>query len=303
MRIVFMGTPSYATRIFEGLLRDEDTEVVCVVTQPDKRTGRKMKLTPPHIKSYILKNSLDIPVLQPETLRDEKVVEEIKKFDPDFIVVAAYGQILPKEVLDITYCINLHASILPKYRGASPIQRAILNMDEFTGVTAMLMDEGLDTGDMLGFSYVKIGDMKDFELFELLSEEAEKLTPKILKNFGNIEPIKQLDALASYAKKIEKREGLIDFSDALSIYAKFRAFYSWPGIFLKSGLKIREMSVSDMESENKEGEILEILKESIIVGCKKGKIEIKKVQPPSKKEMDAVSYLRGKRLKVGDTLS
>ncbi len=303
MRVIFMGTPSYATEILKGLLKDSDIEVVCVITQPDKKAGRKMILTPPHVKSFLLENKIDIPILQPESLKDKEIQDRIRDFKPDFIVVAAYGQLLPKEVLNIAPCINLHASILPKYRGASPIQSAILNKEEFTGVTAMLMDEGLDTGDMLGFSYVKIGDMKAPELFEVLAKEASKLTPLILKDFDRIEPIKQIDALSSYAKKIEKKDGLVKFLDAEEIYIKYRAFYFWPGIFLESGLKLKEIEFLENESENNPGEILEIKEDGVVVGCRRGRLNILKVQPPSKKEMDIFSYLRGKRLKVGDTLS
>ncbi len=304
MKIVFMGTPAYATEILKALLKEEGIEILAVFTQPDKKAGRKMILTPPHIKSYIKENGIDIPIYQPESLKDEESYEIIKSLNPDFIIVAAYGQILPKNILDISVCINLHASILPKYRGASPIQSAILNGDEFTGVTAMLMDEGLDRGDMLSFSYTKIGDKNVVKLFEELSKMAGELTVDTLKNFDRLKPIKQLDALASYAKKIVKEDGLIEFSDASLIYRKFKAFYLWPGIFLKSGLKLKDLEVAKRDGEYNRGEILSIEDERcIVVGCKRGAIKIFRLQPPSKREMGAVEYIRGKRLKVGDYLS
>ncbi len=304
MKVVFMGTPSYATEIFKALLKDKDIEVRALFTQPDKKAGRKMLLTPPHIKEYCLKNDLNIPIFQPESLKEEWVEEKIRSISPDFIVVAAYGQILPKSILNIASCINLHASILPKYRGASPIQSAILNGDEFTGITAMLMNEGLDSGDMLSFSYTKIGDKNVVELFDELSKMAARLCVKTLKEFKNLKPIKQLDALASYAKKITKDDGLIEFADASLVYRKFKAFYFWPGIFLKSGLKLKEIEIAEREGEYDRGKILSIDdNRSIIVGCKKGSIRVFKLQPPSKKEMGAVEYIRGKRLKVGDYLS
>ena len=303
MRVVFMGTPAYATEVLKALLKDSDMEVVGVFTQPDKRAGRKMLLTPPHVKSYLLKEGFDIPIFQPEKLREEeaKKIEELK---PDFIVVAAYGQILGKNILNIAPCINLHASILPKFRGASPIQSAILEGEEFTGVTSMLMNEGLDRGDMLGFSYTKIGDKNVVELFDELAKIAADLTIETLKNYSLLKPIPQLDALASYAKKIVKNDGLVEFSDASLIYRKFKAFYLWPGIFLKSGLKLKEIEISKRDGEFERGKIISIEDDRcIVVGCKKGSIKIFRVQPPSKKEMSAVEYIRGKRLKVGDYLS
>jgi methionyl-tRNA formyltransferase len=277
--------------------------VVALFTQPDKPVGRKGVLTPPDIKKFVLEENLSIPIFQPQSLRDKEVIEEIKSLKPDFIVVAAYGKLLPKEILDIAPCINLHASLLPKYRGASPIQQALLNGDKITGVTAMLMEEGLDRGDMLLFSVTDIKDSDNaITLFEKLSDMAANLSKNVLENFDEIEPIEQFDVDASYCKKIKKEDGLVDFEDANDIYNRYRAFIVWPGIFLKSQLKLKEIGLIDAKKNYNKGEILEIKKSSIIVGCKKGKLEIFKVQPPSKKVMDAVSYIRGKRLGLGDSL-
>jgi len=303
MRIVFMGTPSYATEILKKLLDEEGMDVVALVTQPDKPVGRKQVLTPPDTKRYCLEHDVQIDIFQPKTLRNEESIQKVQSYQPDFIVVAAFGQILPKEILDIAPCINLHASILPKYRGASPIQSAILDQEHYSGVTSMLMDVGLDTGDMLGFSIVDICGKNAIELFTLFSEMAADLCVKTLRNFENIVPLKQLDCESSYAKKITKADGLVDFNDARQVYAKYLAFIFWPGIYLESGLKLKEVKLHDVNMQYHEGEILDIASEYIVVGCTQGSVEIYRVQPPSKKEMSVIDYIRGKRLKVGDRLS
>ena len=233
-----MGTPDYATTIFKELIYSE-YEIVGLFTQPDKPVGRKQILTAPHIKQFCIDENFNIPIFQPLKLRgNEEVVEEINELNPDFIVVAAYGQILPKEILDIAPCINLHASLLPKYRGASPIQESLLNDDIYTGVTSMLMEEGLDSGDILGLQYLKITPtMEVSEAFEKLSVIAAKLTITTLNNFENIKPIKQNEAEVSFCKKIKKEDGLIDFSNAKKLYQKYKAYSFWPGIFLESELK------------------------------------------------------------------
>ncbi len=302
MRVVFMGTPDYATTILDSLVLDKDIEVVALFTQPDKPVGRKQILTPPHIKNYLLEKSLDLPIYQPMSLKDETSYTIIKDLNPDFIVVAAYGQILPQNILDIAPCINLHASILPKYRGASPIQDAILNQEKYSGVCAMLMEEGLDSGDILGFSYLNIEGLTVIELFNKLAILASTLTIKTLKNFKNIQPIKQNACDKSYASKIKKEHGKVELLDAKDVDAKYRAFIAWPGIFLKSGLKLKEISLESEIGTNKEGEILEVGKDFALIGCKKGSIKIFMVQPPSKKMMSVVDYLRGKRLSVGDNI-
>ena len=303
MRIIFMGTPDYATEILKELLTCKDIEVPLLVTQPDKPVGRKQVLTPPHTKAYALNNSLHIEIYQPKTLKNNEAYEYINSFKPDFIIVAAYGQILPKAILDIAPCINLHASLLPLYRGASPIQSSLLNEDEFAGVTSMLMEEGLDTGDILGFSYFKLDEhIKVDKLFEQLSKMAAKLTIKTLNNFQNIEPIKQKSSDTSYAAKIKKADGLVSFSrnSASEIYTKFRAYDPWPGLFLDSGLKLK--SIELVQKIGKPGVIIDTKDDSIIVTCKSGALKINTVQPPSKKEMKAAEYIRGRRLEVGNSL-
>ncbi len=302
-RIVFMGTPDYATKIFESLL-NSSYEVVGLFTQPDKKVGRKQILTPPHIKQFYIDKKLSLPIFQPEKLRgNEEVRKQIEDLKPDFIIVAAYGQILPKEILDIAPCINLHASLLPKYRGASPIQEALLNDDEYTGVTSMLMEEGLDSGDILGLSYLKITPtMEVSEAFYELSTIAAKLTITTLDNFENIKPKKQNDSEVSFCKKIKKEYGEVDFSDAKELYQKYKAYSFWPGIFLSSGLKLKKIELSEIHSSNEEGKILKILEDSVIIGCLKGSIKIKVVQAPSKKAVKIHDYIRGKRLSISDFL-
>ncbi len=298
-----MGTPDYAWVILEKLLDSKDIEVVAVFTQPDKPVGRKRVLTPPFVKKQLIDKKIDIKIYQPENLREKNIESIIKKSSPDFIIVAAYGQILPKNILKISPCINLHASLLPKYRGASPIQSAILNEDEYSGVTAMLMSEGLDTGDMLAYSIVATDkNVMLNELFDKLSFAAALLTIATLQDFSKISPIKQFDALSCYSKKIKKGDGLVDFSNAEEIYTKFRAFYPWPGIYLSNGLKIKKLKISKQTSSFKKGEIIAIKNDCITVSCIKGAVDIYSVQPNSKKQMDVKSYIAGKRLKVGDNI-
>jgi methionyl-tRNA formyltransferase len=302
MKIIFMGTPDYAEAILDKIIHSKGMEVVAVFTQPDKPVGRKKIITPPLVKTLALKYSID--VYQPTRLRDAQSVDAVLGIECDFIVVAAYGQILPKEILDYAPCINLHASILPQYRGASPIQQTLLNGDKKTGVTAMLMDVGLDTGDILKIKTIDVRDDEMVEsLFKRLTDVASELTIDVLNNFHSYTPIKQDESLASHCKKITKKDGEVDFVDAYSTYNKYRAFTPWPGIYLSSGLKIKSMELVEKDSKNKPFEILSIEKESIVVGCQNGTLRIFRVQGVSKKEMDVLSYINGKRLNIADTLS
>ncbi len=301
-KVLFMGTPSYATEILKELLASK-YEVVGIFTQEDKPVGRKQLLTPPHIKQFCIDNSLDIPIFQPKKLKDNLVAYlSILDLKPDFIIVAAYGQILPKDILNIAPCINLHASILPNYRGASPIQEGILNDDKYLGVTSMFMEEGLDCGDILGFSYLRNSNLLVEEAFEKLSILAAKLTITTLNNFENIRPLKQNNCEASFCKKIKKEDGLVDFFDAKKLFLKYKAYSFWPTIFLKSDLKIKDIELIEESSKNEAGKILEISKDYIIVACSTGTLKIKTIQAPSKKAINAVEYIRGQRLEVGDIL-
>ena len=302
-KILFMGTPDYATRIFKELI-NSSYEVIGLFTQPDKPVGRKQILTAPHIKQYCLDKDLSIPIFQPEKLRaNDEVTKQILNLNPDFIIVAAYGQILPKEILEIAPCINLHASLLPKYRGASPIQESLLNDDYFTGVTSMFMEEGLDSGDILALQYLKITPtMEVQEAFDKLSDIAASLTITTLDNFNKIKPLKQNEAEVSFCKKIKKDDGLVDFKSAKKLFLKYKAYSYWPGVFLASGLKLKDVSLIENISSNIEGSILEIQNDSIIIACSTGSVRIKTLQSPSKKALSSVDYIRGQRLEKGDVL-
>lgn len=302
MKIIFMGTPDYAGRILQRIIDTKGMEVVAVYTQPDKPIGRKKILTPPIVKTIALQNN--IALYQPNRLRDEAIIKEVTKIECDYIVVAAYGQILPLEILKHAPCINLHASILPKYRGASPIQQALLGGDSKTGVTAMLMEEGLDTGDIIKIKEICVNKSEMSEsLFNKLTDIACELTIDVLQNFNLYTPIKQDDSLSSHCKKITKQDGEIEFYDASVIFNKYRAFTPWPGVYLSSGLKLKKIEFIEDMSQNESGAILSIEKDGIVIGCKKGSIKVLRVQPESKNEMDVFAYINGKRLNIADTLS
>lgn len=302
-RVLFMGTPDYATTILEKLIHSS-YEVVGLFTQPDKKVGRKQLLTPPHIKQFCLEKEINFPIYQPLKLREnEEASAQIKALKPDFIIVAAYGQILPKNILDIAPCINLHASLLPKYRGASPIQEALLNDDKFTGVTSMLMEEGLDTGDILGFQYLKITPTMEVDVaFDELSKLAATLTLNTLDKFETLKPKKQNNSEASLCKKIKKDHGEVNFVSAKELYLKYKAYSYWPGIFLQSGLKLKNVSLNETTSINEEGTILDITNDYITIGCKIGSLKIETLQAPSKKPLLSSVYIRGKRLEIKDFL-
>ncbi|MBU1659058.1 methionyl-tRNA formyltransferase [bacterium] len=302
MKIIFMGTPDYAKVILQRLLDTKEVEVVAVYTQPDKPVGRKKVLTAPEVKTLACGHGID--VYQPNRLRDKETVAQLLQIECDFIVVAAYGQILPLEILNHAPCINLHASILPQYRGASPIQQTLLNGDTKTGVTAMLMDVGLDTGDIIKISSIDVDCDEMLEgLFEKLTQTAADLTIDVLKNFNSFTSIPQDNSLATHCSKITKEDGQVCFEDATVIYNKYRAFTPWPSVYLQSGLKLKKIALQDKTSQNEIGEILQIDANSILVGCKEGSLRIFTVQPQSKKEMNIISYINGKRLNIADTLS
>lgn len=302
MKIIFMGTPDYAGSILKKIIDTKNMDVVAVYTQPDKPVGRKKVLTPPVVKTIAIENSID--VYQPNRLRDADTVKELLEIECDYIVVAAYGQILPLEVLQHAPCINLHASILPQYRGASPIQQTLLNGDNKTGVTAMLMDEGLDTGEIIKIKEIEVSDTEMVEsLFERLTDVACELTIDVLENFNLYTPIKQDDSLSSHCKKITKKDGEVEFLNAAELYNKYRAFTPWPGVYLNSGLKLINIELVEKNSKNENAKILHVEKVSIVVGCENGSIRIFRVQPQSKNEMDILSYINGKRLNIADTLS
>lgn len=300
-KIVYMGTPLYAKEILQVLINAEDMDVNLVITQPDRPAGRKKVLTPPPVK--ILAQAHGIRVLQPEKLTDEGVVETIRASTPDLIVVAAFGQLLQKTILDIAPCINLHASLLPEYRGASPVQQSLLNGDTYTGVTAMLMEEGLDSGPILGYYYFKIPQtMKLHALMAKLGQDACRLTLDVLRNFDRIAPQKQIKMHATHCKKIKKSDGEVKFEDAQELYNKYRAFEGWPGIFIASGTKLLEVELIETHLKHDAGKVTYIGEDGIAVDCLKGSLKLIALQPVSKKPMDAKSYCVGRGIKIGDLL-
>ena len=302
MKIIFMGTPDYAESILKTLITKEDIEVVAVYTQPDKPVGRKKIMTPPVVKTLSIENN--IIVYQPSRLRDEEIVKQLLAIECDYIVVAAYGQILPQEILDHAPCINLHASILPQYRGASPIQQTLLNDDKQTGVTAMLMDIGLDTGNILKIQTVDVNKNEMVQnLFDKLTLIACDLTVDVLRDFKKIISQKQDETLSTHCKKIIKSDGEVEFKNAKELYNKYRAFTPWPGVYLQSGLKLKNIMLEEDNSKSSMGIILKIEEKSILIGCEKGSLRIFNVQVPSKKEVDIISYINGKRLSIDDHLS
>ena len=300
-KIVYMGTPHYAKEILQTLIDDAAIEIPLVLSQPDRKAGRKGELKAPDVK--ILAQEHNLKVLQPQKLSDEGIYEAIIEAEPDFIVVAAFGQLLPKNILDIAPCINLHASLLPQYRGASPVQQSLLNGDEFTGVTAMLMEEGLDSGPILGYRYFKIpSTMLLPELMNRLSDDACALTTEIIHRFETLAPLEQNRALATHCKKIKKIDGLVDFRNASAFYDKYRAFEGWPGVFVEGGTKIKDVYLLETKSQNEVGIILELRENSVVVGCEVGSLELGTVQPASKKAVNAKAYCVGRGLKVGNSL-
>ncbi len=300
-KIVYMGTPHYAKEILEALVNVEDMDVSLVLTQPDRPVGRKKVLTPPPVK--VLAEEHDIKVLQPSRLSEEGIFEAIEKEKPDFIIVAAFGQILPKNILDIAPCMNLHASILPQYRGASPVQQSLLNGDKKTGVTSMLMEEGLDTGDILEkIEFIIPKNMRLNALMQQLTDDACKLTLHTIRNFKELIPEEQDDAQATLCKKIKKSDGQIDFDDAQSIYNKYKAFEGWPGIFTSNGTKFDEISLIETQKNHKASEVLYFEDEAVVIGCESGALKIGTLQPASKKAMSAKAYCVGRGIKIGHTL-
>ncbi|MBV5321803.1 MAG: methionyl-tRNA formyltransferase [Sulfuricurvum sp.] len=300
-RVIFMGTPDYAASILETLITTDNIEVVTVYTQPDKPVGRKAIMSAPIVK--VVAEKANIPVIQPHRLRDEAVVKEVLATPCDMIIVAAYGQVLPKAILDHAPCINLHASILPQYRGASPIQQSLLNNDTQSGVSAMWMDVGLDTGAIIKIETIAIAQDEMVEsLYSRLTETAVNLTLDVIHNWDRRTATAQNDAEATHCKKILKSDGLIDFSDAREIYNRYRAYTPWPGLFSESGLKIKEMKLEEETSLGEAGKIIHMDKEGIVVQCSCGSLRITRVQAPSKQETSVVDYLNGKRIGCGHSL-
>ena len=305
MKIAFMGTPEFAVTVLEGLLNTKH-EVGLVATQPDKakNRGKKIQYTP--VKEKALEHN--IKVLQPEKVRgNEEFLEELKDYRPDIIVVAAYGQILPKEVLELPKygCVNVHASLLPRLRGAAPIQRAIIEGDEETGVTIMQMSEGLDTGDMLAKESIKIGTMNYSMLHDALAEIGARLMVHTLDLIeeGKISPEPQDDSKSSYAKMVFKQEGKIDFTrQPEAVERLIRGFDPWPGAFCEYEDMVMKLWKAQPLCENtgkEPGSIIEVSARGIKIACGDGALLVSEIQIPGKKRVAVSEYLKGNQIKEG----
>ncbi len=307
MRILFMGTPDFAVPSLRALC--ETNEVIGVVTQPDKPKGRGYQFIPPPVKVFAVEKGL--PVYQPTTLKSEEFMTLLSELDPDLIAVVAFGKILPKAVLDYPKygCINVHGSLLPKYRGAAPMQRAIMEGETVTGVTTMYMDVGLDTGDMLLVRELPIGENDNFEdVHDGLAELGAKALIETVAGLANgtIERIKQDDSLSTYAAKIEKEDCLIDFSlDAKVIHDRIRGLSPIPLAFTHTPdgklLKVTATRVTGENTSKPAGTVIS-LENEIVVACGKGAIAILGVLPEGKGRMSAADFIRGRKLNIGDIL-
>lgn len=305
-KVLFMGTPDFAVNSFLSLCRE--FSVVGVFTQPDKPKGRGYTLTPPPIK--VEAEKLGIPVYQPETLKDFAVQDILEELSPDVIAVVAYGKILPSYVLEFPRygCVNLHGSILPKYRGAAPMQRAIIDGEKVTGVSTQLMAQGVDTGDILEKAYVEIGENDNFEdIHDRLSSVGADLIVSTIKKLteGLITPEAQDHALATHAAKIEKTDCLIDFeNDAAVIHNLIRGLSPIPLSFayLKGKMiKIKTSRIVEAEGVfGKAGEVLSADSKGITLACGKGKLLITELVPEGKKAMSASSFVNGRGVAAGD---
>lgn len=308
MKLVFMGTPDYAVNTLEALIT-AGHNVAAVFAQPDKPVGRKHIITPPPVKVCAEKHG--IAVYQPNTLRDGKAEEILKEIAPDVIVVVAYGKILPKEILNIPKygCVNGHASLLPKYRGASPIQWCIVCGETETGVTAMKMDEGMDTGDILKTAKTEIGDEETAEeLFDRLSGLTAELLVKTLEDLesGNITPIKQDEENASYAPIIKKEMAFLDFKNmtATEIHNAVRGYYSWPcAYFFLENKRIKVIKAAVADNTNAKAGMVIKSTDSLVIACKDGTaVELVTVQPEGSKPMSAKQMLCGRPIAVGTVI-
>jgi len=306
LRTVFMGTPEFACATLEGLLA-AGVDLVGVFTQPDRPSGRGNKLTPPPVKR--LAEQHGIPVYQPQRLRRPEAVEQLRQLEPDLVVVVAYGQILPREVLEIPRygCINVHASLLPRYRGAAPINKAIVDGERETGITTMLMDEGLDTGDMLVKRSLDIGpDETAGELHDRLAELGRETLEETLRLLcaETLVAQKQDDALSCYAPMLKKSDGQIDWSrPARDLHNQVRGLSPWPGAFTSLNGEVLKVAVTRViEGHGVPGEVLAADGQGVVVACGRQALALGALQLPGKRMLPAGDFLRGTSLAVGSRL-
>lgn len=308
MKIIFMGTPEFAAYIMEAIA-DAGHQVALAITQCDKPKGRGKEVQFPPVKEKAL--SLNIPVYQPERIKSEECVWELKKYEPELIVVVAYGQLIPESILTMAKygCVNIHASLLPKYRGAAPIQWAIINGEKETGVTTMRMEAGLDTGDMIDKAVVPIMEEDTAgTLHDKLMQAGASLILETMKKFENGTAVftKQEESGSIYAKKLKKEMGNIDFSmPAEKIERLIRGLNPWPAAYTKyrgRTLKIWKAFVKEGEAEGEFGEIVAVAKDSFTVKTGKNLLCITELQMEGKKKMDTRAFLSGVRLEKGERL-
>ena len=309
MKVIFMGTPEFSVGTLKALA-EAGHEVVLAVTQPDKPKGRGGRMQYPPVKEMALEYG--IPVFQPKKIRAPECVEELRKYEADIMVVIAFGQILPKEILEMTPygCVNVHASLLPKYRGAAPIQWAVINGEKVTGVTTMQMDEGLDTGDMLLKEEVILDEEETGgSLHDKLAEAGARLCVRTLKALedGSAVREKQGESPTEYARMLTKELGSIDWTqDALSIEGLVRGLNPWPSAYTDWNgkvMKIWEAKVMEGETGKAPGTIVKIEKDGFLVQAGAGLLKILELQIPGKKRMKADAFLRGYQVEEGSMLA
>jgi methionyl-tRNA formyltransferase len=305
LKIVFMGTPDFALASLDKLI-DGGYEIAAVVTQPDRPKGRGKKLTPPPVKERAL--GAGLRVLQPERVKDSGFIEALKELSPDIIIVVAYGQILPEEIINLPAmgCINVHASLLPKYRGAAPINWCIINGESRTGVTTMYMDKGMDTGDILLQRETEIGENETAgELHDRLAALGADLLLETLEGLqrNEVERKAQDHSAATYAPQLDRETGRVDWnSDAKSIYNLIRGTNPWPGcytVYKGERMKLWEAKVLEQKSRGTAGKVLEAGHGGMLVQAGSGTLLVTKIQMPSSRVMTVDEYLRGNSLETG----
>lgn len=308
MRVVFMGTPDFAVGTLEAIIK-AGHEVVAVITQPDKPKGRGKAVQYTPVKEKALE--YDLPVYQPVKVREESFVKELEAMKPEVIVVVAFGQILSKEILDMPKygCVNVHASLLPKYRGSAPIQWAVIDGEKESGVTTMLMNEGIDTGDMLKTTVISLDEKETGgSLFDKLAIAGADLLVETLVELesGTVTRTPQEEEKATHAKMLNKTMGLIDFTkSAVEIERLIRGLNPWPSAYTGldgKTLKIWDADVVEKEADGEPGEIVEVGKNHVYVKTGKGLLELKEIQLEGKKRMEMEAFLRGYSLEKGAIL-
>ena len=310
MRILFMGTPEFAEVSLKALVED-NRDVVCVITQPDKPKGRGYEMAMPEVKVYAMEKN--IPVYQPDTLKDEAILPLLQEYQPDVIIVVAYGKILPEYVLNFPKygCINIHGSLLPKYRGAAPMQRAIMCGESETGVTIMHMADGVDTGDIIDVERFPISETDDFEAIHDRSAlvGSHLLSKTIVEIFeGRAKRIPQDDSLATHAAKIEKEDCKLDFTKSAKILDfQIRGITPIPGAFAYlNGKMLKINRARPISGKGNPGQVISLNSQGegeIVVACGEGALSITAVIPEGKGKMTAGDFIRGRKINLGDILT